>query len=245
MKIIHTKDYYHMSRVAANVISAQIIMKSNCVLGLATGSSPIGVYSQLIEWYRKGDLDLSSVTTLNLDEYRGISPDNPQSYHYYMNQHFFSQTNIDLTRTHLPDGTGAAPEDVCANYNAILQKVGGIDIQLLGIGHNGHIGFNEPGASFEKETHLVDLTPSTIEANSRFFTDPKDVPTQAYTMGIKSIMHAKKILVVANGESKADIIKEAFFGPVTPSVPASILQLHPDVTIIGDILALQKVGDCL
>lgn len=241
MKIYVGKDYKDMSRKAANIISAQVIMKPNCVLGLATGSTPIGTYQQLIEWYRKGDLDFSEVTSINLDEYKGVSGDNDQSYRYFMNTKFFDHINIRPEHTFVPDGLEPDSKKACADYNGILHGCGGIDLQLLGLGHNGHIGFNEPGAAFEKETHCVDLTETTIQANARFFESIDLVPRQAYTMGIKSIMQARKILVVVNGAGKADIVKQAFFGPVTPQVPASILQLHNDVTLVGDEAALSKI----
>lgn len=241
MKIYVGKDYKDMSRKAANIISAQVIMKPNCVLGLATGSTPIGTYQQLIEWYRKGDLDFSEVTSINLDEYKGLSGDNDQSYRYFMNTNFFNHINIRPEHTFVPDGLEPDSKKACADYNAIIHGCGGIDLQLLGLGHNGHIGFNEPGAAFEKETHCVNLTETTIQANARFFESINLVPKQAYTMGIKSIMQARKILVVVNGAGKADIVKQAFFGPVTPQVPASILQLHNDVTLVGDEAALSKI----
>lgn len=234
MIIYKAADYNDLSRKAANIISAQIIMKPNCVLGLATGSSPEGTYKQLVEWYKKGDLDFSQVTTVNLDEYKGISPDNDQSYRYFMNKHLFDLVNIDKSRTYVPNGLEADSDKACAEYNKIIRSVGGVDLQLLGLGHNGHIGFNEPGAAFECETHCVDLSESTIEANKRFFASEEDVPRQAYTMGIKNIMQTKKLLVIVSGESKAAILKEALYGPVTPAVPASILQLHNDVTIVAD-----------
>lgn len=234
MIIYKATDYNDMSRKAANIISAQIIMKPDCVLGLATGSSPEGTYRQLVEWYKKGDLDFSQVTTVNLDEYKGISPDNDQSYRYFMNKHLFDLVNIDKSRTHVPNGLIPDSSQACAEYNQIIKEVGGIDLQLLGLGHNGHIGFNEPGAAFERETHCVDLTESTIEANQRFFASKEEVPRQAYTMGIKNIMQSKKLLVIVSGESKAAILKEALYGPITPAVPASILQLHNDVTIVAD-----------
>lgn len=242
MIIYKAKDYQDMSRKAANIISAQIIMKPNCVLGLATGSSPVGTYKQLIEWYNKGDLDFSQVTSINLDEYKGLSPENNQSYRYFMNTNLFNHVNIDKSHTFVPDGLETDSEKACSSYNEIIHAQGGIDLQLLGLGRNGHIGFNEPGAAFEKETHCVNLTESTIEANKRFFASEKDVPRQAYTMGIKSIMQAKKILVVVSGEDKADAVNKAFFGPITPSVPASILQLHNDVTIVADEAALSKIS---
>ena len=242
MKIYKAKDYKDMSRKAANIISAQVIMKPNCVLGLATGSTPIGTYDQLVEWYNKGDLDFSEVTTVNLDEYKGLPRTNDQSYYYFMHQHLFDRVNIDPERTNLPNGMEPDAEKECGRYEELIRSLGGVDLQLLGLGHNGHIGFNEPGEAFEKETHCVDLTESTIEANKRFFASADDVPKQAYTMGIKTIMQAKKILIVVNGENKADIVERAFFGPVTPEVPASILQLHNDVTLVGDEAALAKIG---
>lgn len=238
MNIIRAKDYQDMSRKAANIISAQIIMKPDCVLGLATGSTPVGTYRQLIEWYEKGDLDFSRVSTVNLDEYRGLTHTDPQSYYYFMQENLFDHVNIDKAATHVPDGTNPDAADACAKHEQIIKSLGGIDLQLLGLGNNGHIGFNEPGAAFEKETHLVDLAESTIRANARFFTSIDEVPKQAYTMGIRTIMQAKKILVVVSGESKADIVSRAFFGPVTPEVPASILQMHPDVTVVCDEAAL-------
>lgn len=242
MKIYKAKDYKDMSRKAANIISAQVIMKPNCVLGLATGSTPIGTYDQLVEWYNKGDLDFSEVTTVNLDEYKGLPRTNDQSYYYFMHQHLFDRVNIDPERTNVPNGMEPDAEKECGRYEELIRSLGGVNLQLLGLGHNGHIGFNEPGEAFEKETHCVDLTESTIEANKRFFASADDVPKQAYTMGIKTIMQAKKILIVVNGENKADIVERAFFGPVTPEVPASILQLHNDVTLVGDEAALAKIG---
>lgn len=238
MNIIKAKEYMDMSRKAANIISAQIIMKPNCVLGLATGSSPLQIYRQLIEWYKKDDLDFSKVRSINLDEYKGLKAESEQSYHYFMKHNFFDFINIDQNNTYIPNGMENNVAKACDDHNNIIKKLGGIDLQLLGIGLNGHIGFNEPGVSFEKETHCINLTQSTINANSRFFPNRQSMPTQAYTMGIKSIMMAKKILVVASGENKADIVAAAFAGPVTPSVPASILQMHPDVTLVADKAAL-------
>ena len=241
MKIIKAKDYDEMSRKAANLIAAQIYVKPNCVLGLATGSTPIGTYKELVAKYEMGDLDFSEVTTVNLDEYKGITKENDQSYYYFMNDNLFSHVNIDKARTFLPDGTEPDSDKACNAYNEIIHSVGGQDLQLLGLGHNGHIGFNEPAADFPLETHCVDLTESTIKANQRFFASYDDVPKQAYTMGIKTIMQAKKVLVVVSGEDKAEIVKKAFFGPVTPEVPASVLQLHPDCTVVADAAALSKV----
>ena len=239
MKIIRAKDYQDMSRKAANIISAQVIMKPDCVLGLATGGTPVGTYAQLVDWYNKGDLDFSEVTTVNLDEYRGLPKEHPQSYWYFMNENLFSKVNIDPAKTNLPDGTNLDTAAECARYNGIIHKLGGIDLQLLGIGPNGHIGFNEPGEAFELETHCIDLALTTIEANKRFFDGNEAlVPKQAYTMGIKTIMQARKVLVVANGKAKAQAVKDAVTGPVTPACPGSILQLHPDCILVADEEAL-------
>ncbi len=242
MRIIKTKDYDDMSRKAANVISAVMTEKPACVLGLATGSSPIGTYKNLIERYENGDLDFSQVTTVNLDEYKGLDHDNDQSYYYFMRENLFKHVNINMERTNVPNGMEPDSEKACEAYNEIIHSVGQIDMQLLGIGHDGHIGFNEPADHFPKETHCVDLTETTINANARFFASREDVPTQAYTMGIQTIMSAKKVLMVASGADKADIIAQAFFGPVTPQVPASILQFHPDFILVADEAALSKVN---
>lgn len=241
MRIIRAKDYDDMSRKAAAIIASQVIMKPDCVLGLATGSSPIGTYANLVEGYRKGDLDFSGITTVNLDEYKGLSRDNDQSYFYFMNHHFFGKVNVDPERTFLPDGTETDSDKACREYNRIIENVGGIDLQLLGLGHNGHIGFNEPNTVFEAETHCVDLAPSTVEANKRFFASVDDVPRQAYTMGIKTIMQARKVLVVVSGRDKAAAVKEAFFGSITPQVQGSVLQLHSDVTVVADEEALSEL----
>ena len=239
MKIIRAKDYQDMSRKAANILSAQVILKPDCVLGLATGGTPVGTYAQLVERYNKGDIDFSEVTTVNLDEYRGLPKEHPQSYWYFMNENLFSKVNIDPAKTNLPDGTNLDTAAECARYNDIIHKLGGIDLQLLGIGPNGHIGFNEPGEAFELETHCIDLAPTTIEANKRFFDGNEDLlPKQAYTMGIKTIMQARKVLVVANGKAKAQAVKDAVTGPVTPACPGSILQLHPDCILVADEEAL-------
>ncbi len=238
MRIYKAKDYQEISRKAANILSAQVMMKPNCVLGLATGSTPIGVYRQLVEWYHKGDLDFSEVRTVNLDEYKGIPREHEQSYYYFMNSHLFSKVNILPENTNIPNGMEENADAECARYNSVIESLGGIDMQLLGLGHNGHIGFNEPGTVFEKMTHCVNLTESTIKANSRLFAGEADVPKQAYTMGIKSIMQAKKILLIVSGEDKAAILKETLCGAVTANVPASILQMHNDVTVVADEAAL-------
>ena len=241
MKIYRTADYNEMSRKAANIIASQVILKPDCVLGLATGSTPIGTYENLVEKYKAGDLDFSEVNTVNLDEYKGLPRTNDQSYYYFMHENLFDKVNIDPEKTNLPDGMKPDSDAECARYEELIQSLGGVDLQLLGLGHNGHIGFNEPAKAFDKETHCVDLQERTIEANKRFFASADEVPRQAYTMGIKTIMQARKILVVVSGEDKADIVAKAFFGPVTPDVPASILQMHPDVTVVADAAALAKV----
>lgn len=241
MRIYREKDYNTMSRQAANIISAQVILKPNCVLGLATGSTPIGIYKQLIDWYNKGDLDFSKVKTVNLDEYKGLDGRHPQSYRYFMDTNLFNHINIDKANTNVPNGMAEDDEAECVRYNKLIHELGGMDLQLLGIGHNGHIGFNEPNDEFDKETHCVALKQSTIDANSKLFDAPNEVPRYAYTMGIRNIMRAKIIVIVASGEDKAEIIKKAFTGPVTPEVPASILQLHENVILVADEAALSKM----
>lgn len=224
--------YSKLSRQAANILSAQVILKPNCVLGLATGSSPIGIYRQLIDWYGKGDVDFSRVISVNLDEYVGLDGSHPQSYRYFMQKQFFDHINIRPENTFVPNGCAKDFDSECAAYDARIASLGGIDVQLLGIGLDGHIGFNEPGGCFVKNTHVVELAPSTIEANSRFFNSSDEVPRRAVTMGMVSIMQARKILLVANGEAKREILERAFHGPISPEIPASILQLHPDLTVI-------------
>ena len=247
MRIYQAKDYNEMSRKAANIISAQIIMKPDAVLGLATGSTPIGTYKQLIDWYNKGDLEFSDIRSVNLDEYKGLPADNDQSYAYFMRTNLFDHVNIKKENTYIPNGLETNEELECSRYNNIIRSLGGIDLQLLGIGNNGHIGFNEPGEAFEKETHCVKLTENTIQANARFFENIDDVPKYAYSTGIKNIMQAKSILLVASGATKADALYKALFGPITPSVPASILQLHNNVSIVADeeALSLVKKNHCI
>lgn len=238
MRIIEAKDYQDMSRKAANIISAQVILEPTSVLGLATGSTPIDVYKQLIEWYKKGDIDFSKVRTVNLDEYKGLSQDNPQSYYYFMYENFFKHINVDLQNVYIPNGLEEDIEKECARYDNIITSLGGVDLQLLGLGNNGHIGFNEPSGNFQKTTHCVELTQSTIDANSRFFENYDEIPRRAYTMGIGDIISAGKILLIVSGKGKAQILKEVIEGPILPSVPASILQLHQDVIVIADQEAL-------
>lgn len=240
MRIYEAKDYQDMSRKAANILAAQVILKPDCVLGLATGSSPIGTYDQLVEGYARGDLDFSEVKTVNLDEYIGLDHGNEQSYYYFMHSHLFDRINIDPANTNVPDGMAEDIDAECGRYEELIRSLGGVDIQLLGIGRNGHIGFNEPADAFDRMTHCVDLTESTIEANKRFFASADDVPRQAVSMGIGTIMKSKKILLIACGEDKAEAVAKSFFGPVTPEVPASILQFHSDVVVIADTAALSK-----
>ena len=241
MKIYKAKDYDELSRKAASIIASQVLMKPECVLGLATGSTPIGTYKQLIEWYNKGDLDFSGVKSVNLDEYRGLTRDNDQSYYYFMYNNLFKHININMACTNVPDGTQPDSDKECSRYEDVIKSLGGIDLQLLGLGHNGHIGFNEPDEEFAKTTHCVDLTQSTIEANKRFFASIDDVPKQGYTMGIGTIMKAKKILLVVSGSDKAQILHDVLCGPVTPHVPASVLQLHNDVIVVADEAAMAKL----
>lgn len=234
MKVIITKTYEEMCQKAARIIAAQVTLKPDSVLGLATGSTPLGIYGELVKKHQQGELDFSEACSVNLDEYVGLPADNEQSYRYFMNHNLFDHINIPKKYTYVPNGMAEDPQDECDDYELLIQQLGGVDLQLLGIGANGHIGFNEPSDSFAAETHLTALTESTIEANSRFFEDKDSVPKQAITMGIGTIMQAKKILLVANGESKARAIYDTLFGPVTPQVPASILRFHQDVTVIVD-----------
>ena len=232
MNYIEVENYEELSRKATALIASVVISKPDCVLGLATGSSPLGAYSCLAKACEQGDVDFSKVTSVNLDEYVGLTGDNDQSYRYFMDTNLFSKINIRKECTFVPNGCATDVEKECKEYDERIEKLGGIDIQLLGIGLDGHIGFNEPDDCFTKETHLVALDPSTIEANARFFASADEVPKTAITMGMGGIMNAKKVLLIANGKNKEEIVKKAFFGPITPEVPASILQLHPDVTVI-------------
>ena len=238
MRIIVTEDYNAMSRQAANILSAQVIANPSCTLGLATGSSPIGTYKVLIERYQQGDLDFANVKSVNLDEYVGLSGEHDQSYRYFMNHNLFDHINIKPENTNVPNGLAKDTDAECLRYNKVIEDLGPIDIQVLGLGHDGHIGFNEPAEDFPLLTHKVDLKDITIEANARFFASKDEVPKQALTMGIGTIMQAKKVLMVVSGKDKAEIVKKAFTGPVTPEVPASILQMHPDFVLVGDKDAL-------
>lgn len=232
MEILEFNTYEQMCRKAANLISAQIIIKADSVLGLATGSTPLGIYRILVNWYNKSDLDFSKVRTVNLDEYCGIPFDHPQSYHWFMQTHLFSQVNIRPENTHIPDGLARDIRKECQRYDLLINNLGGIDLQFLGIGHNGHIGFNEPADAFSKYTSYIELSEDTIRSNSRFFATVSDVPRSAITMGMRSIMCSQKIILAANGKNKEGIIHQAMEGPITPNIPASILQLHPDTTVL-------------
>ena len=232
MKFITVKTYEELSFKGASIIAAQIVQKPNCVLGLATGSSPVGIYQNLVKWNKEGIIDFSEVTSVNLDEYAGLKGDHPQSYRYFMQDNLFDHVNICPEKTFVPNGCASDYAKECADYDQMIADMGGTDLQLLGIGLDGHIGFNEPADHFEGATHVVDLHPSTIEANARFFNSADEVPKQAVTMGMLSIMRAKKILLIANGAAKKEILLKACNGPITPEIPASLLQLHPDVTVI-------------
>ena len=232
MKIIRARDYRDMSRKAANIISAQVILRPNCVLGLCSGETPIGTYQQLVEWYDKDDIDFSAVKVVCLDEYVGVPAGDPHTFRYFLGSCLFDCVNLPSGNIFYPDGMAQDLQAECDRYDHIIEDLGGIDLQLLGLGYNGHIGFNEPGSAFEKTTHCVRLTEGTRRANARYFDSMHDVPTQALTLGIKSIMQAKKILLIVSGEDKSYVLEQALFGPVTPRVPASILQLHPDVTVV-------------
>lgn len=240
MNIVIVENFDQMSEHAANMLRNQILTKPDSVLGLATGSTPLGVYRLLAEYHEMG-LDFSEITTFNLDEYIGLAADHPASYRYYMEENLFSKVNAAKKNIHIPNGMAPDLEKECERYELRIQNAGGIDIQILGIGTNGHIGFNEPGTEFGTTTHVVDLTESTISDNARFFESRDDVPTQAISMGIKSIMKARNIVLMANGESKADAIVQAVKGPVTTDLPASVLQLHPSVTFVVDKAAASKL----
>ena len=243
MKIVKAKDYTDMSRKAANILSAQVILFPESVLGLATGSTPIGMYQQLIQWHRKGDIDFSSVRTVNLDEYIGLSGNNRHSYRYFMKQSFFKHVNIRPERIMIPNGLTADVESECIRYENSIKGIGGIDLQVLGIGHNGHIGFNEPMPFFWRNTHKVKLSESTLAANSRFFDNTEDMPKCAISMGIGTIIRAKRILLMCSGEEKAQILYRSLFGDIDPMVPASALQLHSNVTVVADRDALSVITD--
>lgn len=232
--MIVTDDYQSMSQVAAEIVVAEIQRKPDTVLGLATGVTPVGFYRELVRRYQLGDVDFSQVRTFNLDEYYPIGPSHPQSYRRFMNDHLFSLVNLREENTHLPNGLAEDAIQECLRYEEAIARCGGIDCQVLGIGRNGHIGFNEPGTQLSSTTQLVRLAEETIEANSRFFPRKEDVPRQAISMGIKTIMRARKILLLATGDTKAKILAAALRGPVTTAVPASVLQLHASLIVVTD-----------
>lgn len=240
MQIIKVSNYQEMSKVAGDIMLAQVKGKPDSVLGLATGSTPVGMYGHMAEAYGAGEVSFSQCKSINLDEYMGLTADNEASYHYFMADNLFGHIDMKPENIHLPDGANKDSEAVCENYDQLIADIGPIDLQVLGIGTNGHIAFNEPADYFEMGTHKVALTEDTIEANKRFFEKKEDVPKEAYTMGIGSIFQAKHILLLVSGEGKAEALYESFKGKITPQVPASILQLHSNVTVIADQAALSK-----
>ena len=241
MEILRVKNHSEGGSLAAEIIVRTICLKPWAVLGLATGSSPESTYDTLVESYRRGGVSFEHVRTINLDEYLGLSPDSEQSYHHFMWEKLFSKVDIKAENTHIPNGLAANPDEECKRYDTLIERLGGIDVQLLGIGHNGHIGFNEPSDVFESTSHIVELSPSTIEANSRFFSAKSEVPTRAITMGTEQIMAAKRIILLAFGEGKAEILHRALCGEIAPACPASILQKHQNLTVIADEKALSKM----
>lgn len=236
-----TKSYEEMSKKAAGIVMAQVIIKPDSILGFATGGTPIGMYKEMVRIYQNDGVDFSQIKTFNLDEYFPIKRDNQQSYAYYMDHNLFKHIHIPSNNIHIPDGESCDVALECETYNEQLYQNGGIDLQVLGIGNNGHIGFNEPDVCFEARTHLVQLDQETIEANARFFASEEEVPRQAISMGIGNIMHSRKILMLVSGKSKANIISKTLFGSISPTLPASILQLHNDVTVILDEEAAEEV----
>lgn len=241
MEIIVCKDYKSLGEKAATIFAAQVLEKPDCVLGFATGSSPLSTYAHMAKLCDDGIVDYSRVTTFNLDEYYGMDPTEEQSYRKFMDDNLFTKINIKPENTHLLSGLTQDPASECAQYEKDIAAAGGIDIQLLGIGHDGHIGFNEPADDFANDTHLVDLIPMTLEANARFFSSIDEVPKQALSMGIGTIMRARKIVMVVNGAEKAETVKQMIYGPVTPKLPASILQFHQNVTVLLDEAAAAKL----
>ncbi|WP_294188585.1 glucosamine-6-phosphate deaminase [uncultured Clostridium sp.] len=234
MKVIVTKNYDELSKVAANEMASVVKNNPKAILGLATGGSPIGMYKELIKMNKEGEIDFSKVTTVNLDEYVGLSGDHPQSYRYFMNENLFNHINIDKKNTYVPNGLAKNIEEECKNYDNKIENLGGTDVQLLGIGNNGHIAFNEPDEDLVSGTHLTNLTQDTIQANARFFDSIDEVPKTALTMGLGGIMKSKKIIVIASGESKAEAVKAMVNGKISTKMPASMLQMHRDVVVIVD-----------
>lgn len=242
MRIYECADAHAMSRRAANIISAQVIIKPDCVLGLATGSTPIGAYSQLVEWYRKGDLSFAEVKSVNLDEYLGLAPTHEQSYRYFMQSNLFDHIDIKRENTHVLNGMAADPEAECAAYNELIRSLGGIDLQLLGMGHNGHIAFNEPGDNFGLETHVVTLSERTIDANQRFFASRDDVPRYALTMGMGNILRAKKLLMIVSGHKEDAMRRLLLSERIDPHCPATFLRLHRDAVVLLERSLADAIG---
>ncbi len=245
MRLIVCDDQKEIARLGADMIAEVMATRPDAVLGLATGSSPVPMYAELIRRYEAGELDFSAVRSVNLDEYYPLAPDNDQSYRYFMNHQLFDHVNIDKNNTNVPDGLASDPAAACADYELLIRNLGGIDIQVLGIGGNGHIGFNEPAEALDPLTHLTDLTEDTIRANARFFESEADVPRHALTMGIGSILSARRILLIATGEAKAKAIATVLSGKLTTSCPASLLNLHGDVTILCDRAAVSLCDPAL
>ena len=243
MKIYVEDNYQKLSKKAAYILASQIRLKPDSVLGLATGDTPLGMYRELVAMHQNEDLDFQEIKTFNLDEYYGLKKENPQSYHYYMMENLFKHVNIQKENIHIPDGQAPNIEEACALYERMIKQMGGIDLQILGIGRNGHIGFNEPDVKFEATTHLVQLDEDTIQANARFFDSIDKVPTQAISMGIKTIMQTKKIILLASGKEKGEVIQRALEGKISPEVPASVLQLHNDVIVILDQEAARELKE--
>jgi glucosamine-6-phosphate deaminase len=234
MKILVCKDYEELSRKSAEIVVSQVNQKKDSVLGLATGGTPVGMYQELVKSYREGKVDFGKVITFNLDEYYGVDPKNVNSYHYYMNTNFFDHVNIDRKNINIPNGMSKDIEKECREYDEKIQSLGGIDLQILGVGLNGHIGFNEPARELMSTTHITDLTKETINANARFFEDISQVPTKAITVGMATILRSKKIVVLINGKNKSKIFDKITGKKITTQIPATLLQLHPDVTIVVD-----------
>lgn len=238
MRLLKCENYTELSLKAAQIVAGQITLNPQSVLGLATGSTPVGMYNELVKMYNEKRVDFSDIRTFNLDEYYPISADNPQSYHYFMEENLFSKINIKKENTHILDGKCSDTFAECDNFEKLIAQNGGIDLQILGIGQNGHIGFNEPAENLNLLTHLTTLTESTVRANSRFFDDISDVPTKALTMGIGTILKARKIIILANGNGKKEAVKALLTDSITTDVPASMLKVHSDVTLICDKEAL-------
>lgn len=242
LNICKAETVEEAARLAADRFQELLCTKPACVLGLATGSTPIPLYRELIAREQAGRIDFSRVRSVNLDEYKGLAPDHPQSYRRFMQENLFDHISIRPENTYVPDGLATDVDAMCSAYERTIEDLGGVDLQLLGLGHDGHIGFNEPCDHFPTRTHETALAEITRQANARFFASEAEVPTAAYTMGVGTVMAARRILMIVTGADKSDILHKAFFGPVTPWVPASILQFHPDVTLICDRAAWDGVG---